>query len=147
MTSCVNTESAEFNTYFQHCFDIAPPYEGDELISALARRSGYIRQWLTLLEDYPLVLTPFLLTPTYSHGRDYEGRSGAEEIMLKGFYSFAMNFMGLPAGNVPASFNDGLPIGVQIIGRRFREDIILDACEAIESRVGVMAKELFERES
>ncbi|MFC6639719.1 amidase [Sulfitobacter sp. JBTF-M27] len=137
--------SADFNTYWAHCLGIAPPYQGDELLAAYARRAGYVRQWLELLADYPLVLTPFLLTPTYAHARDYEGREGAEDIMLKGFYSFAMNFMGLPAGNVPANYNDGLPVGVQIVGRRFREDMILDACDAVESRAGVMAKRLFER--
>lgn len=138
--------SSEFNTYFDHCFDIAPPYEGDALLAAYARRAGYVRQWLELLADTPLVLTPFLLAPTYANARDYEGREGAEEIMLKGFYSFAMNFMGLPAGNVPANYNDGLPVGVQIVGQRFREDLILDACEAVEARVGVMAQRLFERD-
>ena len=56
-----------------------------------------------------------------------------------------MNFLGLPAGIVPADYNDGLPVGVQIVGRRFREDLILDACEAVEQRVGVMAERLFER--
>lgn len=137
--------SAEFNTYFGHCYDIAPPYQGDELIAAYGRRAFYTRQWLELLAEYPLVLTPFLLAPTYAHGRDYEGRAGAEEIMLKGFYSFAMNYMGLPAGNIPAHYNDGLPVGVQIVGQRFREDLILDACEAVEQRVGVMAHRLFER--
>lgn len=137
--------SAEFNKYFDICFEIAPPYEGEELLQAYARRAGYVRQWMELLADYPLVLTPFLLSRTYAHARDYEGREGCEDIMLKGFYSFAMNFMGLPAGNVPANYNDGLPVGVQIVGRRFREDMILDACEAVEDRVGVMAKRLFER--
>ena len=137
--------SAEFKTYFDHCYDISPPYEGDDLLAALARRSGFVRSWLMLLQEYPLILTPFLLQPTYAHARDYEGREGAEDIMLKGFYSFAMNFLGLPAGNVPANYNDGLPVGVQIVGQRFREDMILDACEAIEDRVGVMAKRLFER--
>lgn len=137
--------SDAFNTYFDHCFDIAPPYEGDDLLAAYARRAAFVRSWLTLLAEYPLILTPFLLHPTFAHDRDYEGRAGAEDIMLKGFYSFAMNFMGLPAGNVPANYNDGLPVGVQIVGRRFREDMILDACEAIEDRVGVMAKHLFDR--
>ena len=137
--------SSEFNTYFEHSFDIAPPYEGDALIEAFARRSGYVRAWTRLLARYPLVLTPFLLAPTYAHARDYEGRAGAAEIFEQGFYSYSMNFMGLPAGNVAANYNDGLPVGVQIVGQRFREDLILDACEAVETRVGVMAKRLFER--
>ena len=137
--------SAEFKDYFQHCFDIAPPYEGKDLILAFGRRTKYLRDWNVLLDQYPLIVTPFLLQPTYAHARDYEGREGAEDIMLRGFYSFAMNFMGLPAGNVSANYNDGLPIGVQIVGQRFREDLILDACEAVEARVGVMAQKLFER--
>ena len=137
--------SDDFKTYFNHCFDIAPPYEGKDLILANGRRTKYVREWMVLLHEYPLILTPFLLQPTYAHARDYEGRDGAEDIMLRSFYSFAMNYMGLPAGNVSANFNDGLPIGVQIVGQRFREDLILAACEAVESRVGVMAKHLFER--
>ena len=137
--------SDAFNTYFGHCYEIAPPYQGDELIAAYGRRATHTRRWLELLAEMPLVLTPFLLAPTYAHGRDYEGRAGAEEIMLKGFYSFAMNYMGLPAGNIAANYNDGLPVGVQIVGRRFREDLILDACEAVEQRVGVMAHRLFAR--
>ena len=54
-----------------------------------------------------------------------------------------MNFLGLPAGIIPVNHNDGLPIGVQLVGRRFREDLILDAAEANETRVGVMAKRLW----
>ncbi|MCY3983718.1 MAG: amidase [Roseovarius sp.] len=137
--------SPEFNRYMDICFEFSPPYEGDDLLRAFARRSGHVRDWLLFLREYPLVLTPFLLQPTYSWNRDMEGREGAMEIMYKGFYSFAMNYLGLPAGNVPASYNEGLPVGVQIVGRRFREDMILDACEAVESRVGIMAEKLFER--
>ena len=44
-----------------------------------------------------------------------------------------------------ANYNDGLPVGVQIISSRFSEDIILKACEEIEKRVGIMAEKLFER--
>ena len=53
--------------------------------------------------------------------------------------------MGLPAGLVPADLNDGLPVGVQIVGRRWREDLVLDALEAIEARVGVMAEAVWRR--
>jgi len=56
-----------------------------------------------------------------------------------------MNYMGIPAGVVSANYNDGLPVGVQIISSRFREDFILQACEEIEKRVGIMAEKLFAR--
>ena len=41
---------------------------------------------------------------------------------------------------------DELPAGVQIVGRRYREDLILDAMEAIEASVGILAHKLWERE-
>ncbi len=138
--------SATINRIFDEYFEIFKPHEGDDLILGLARRSHYIRQWNLFLQDHPLVLTPFLPTPTYEWDRDAQGPEGVMEVLGAAIYSYSMNFMGLPAGNVAANFNEGLPVGVQIVGRRFREDMILDACEAIEQRVGVMADALFARE-
>jgi hypothetical protein len=49
-----------------------------------------------------------------------------------------MNYLGLPAGNVPARLAElpqgPVPIGVQIVGRRWREDLVVDAMVA--SRTG-----------
>jgi amidase len=39
----------------------------------------------------------------------------------------------------------GNPVGVQLIGSRYREDVCLDAAAAIEAKVGIMAKRLWER--
>jgi amidase len=136
--------SATINAIFDEYFSYFEPYEGKNFLLGLAKRSYYVRQWLLFLEQYPLVLTPLLLTPTYAWDADTKGAEGAG-VLGGGIYVLSMNFLGLPAGTVPASYNDGLPIGVQIVGRRFREDMILDACEAIEGRVGVMAEKLFAR--
>lgn len=137
--------SVTINKILDNYFDLFPPYQGDDLLRALAKRSYYVRQWLLFLEEYPLVLTPFLLAPTYEWNRDAKGVEGLKEVMGSAFYSYSMNFLGLPAGNISANYNDGLPVGVQIVGRRFREDMILDACEIVEKHVGVMAEKLFDR--
>jgi amidase len=137
--------SATINAIFDEYFKYFEPYEGKDLLLAMAKRSYYVRQWLLFLDQYPLVLTPLLLTPTYAWDADTKGAEGVSSVLGMGLYVLSMNFLGLPAGNVPASYNDGLPVGVQVIGRRFREDMILDACEAIEARVGVMAEKLFAR--
>jgi amidase len=137
--------SATINQIFDDYFTYFDPYEGDDLLLGMAKRAYYMRQWNLFLENYPLVLTPFMPTPTYSNSRDAEGLDGVREVLGAGIYSYAMNFLGLPAGNIAANENNGLPVGVQIVGRRFREDTILDACEAIEQRVGVMAHKLFAR--
>ena len=44
---------------------------------------------------------------------------------------------------VPVGFVEGLPAGIQIIGRRFREDLILDAMAVVERHVGVVASKLW----
>jgi amidase len=47
------------------------------------------------------------------------------------------NALSLPAA-VPVGLADGLPQAVQIIGPRFREDLVLDAAQAIEDHLGVL---------
>lgn len=138
--------SPELNGIFDRYFEIFPPFEGNELIAAMARRTRYAREMSVFMQRYPLVLSPLMLQPTFSADRDAEGLAGVEEVLGSGFYSFIANFTGLPAGNVSARLAGGLPISVQILGRRFREDLILDACAAIETRIGSMAERLFRRE-
>ena len=50
----------------------------------------------------------------------------------------ACNLLGLPAVVVPVGVADGLPMGVQLIGPRFHEDLCLDAAEAVEQRLGTI---------
>jgi Asp-tRNA(Asn)/Glu-tRNA(Gln) amidotransferase A subunit family amidase len=59
----------------------------------------------------------------------------------------AINYLGLPAGVVPVGLVEGLPAGIQIVGRRFREDLVLDAMAVVERHVGVLARTLWQRES
>jgi amidase len=48
------------------------------------------------------------------------------------------NLLGLPAACVPTGMANDLPTGVQVIGDMFRDDLCLNAAEAIEQRVGVL---------
>ena len=136
--------SATINRIFDDYFALFEPFEGDDLLRGMAQRARYLRAWQGFLEQYPLVLTPFLPTPTYAWDRDAQGPDGVRDVLGAGIWSYSMNYMGLPAGNIASHFADGMPVSVQIVGRRFREDAILDACEAIEQRSGVMARRLFD---
>ena len=42
---------------------------------------------------------------------------------------------------------DELPSGIQLIGQKWREDLILDAMQVIEDAAGVMTQELWAREA
>ncbi len=134
-----------FDVYFQEF----PPIIGDDLIQALAKRSHYAREWSLFMEDYPLVLSPFLPQPFFKPDRDTEGADGVHEVLGCAVYSYAMNFLGLPAASVPARLaelpNGPQPINVQIAARRWREDMAVDAAAAIEERKGSMASILWDR--
>ena len=138
--------SATINRIFDDYAALFEPYSGDELLRGLAERARFVRAWSLFLEDWPLVLTPFLPAPIFAWDRDAQGIDGVREVLGSAFYGIAMNFLGLPAAVVPATTNDGLPVGVQIVGRRFREDMILDAAEAVERKAGIMAHRLWARE-
>jgi amidase len=137
--------TATLNGIFDQYFENFPPFEGEELLQAMAKRTYYTRAWSEFQETYPLTLTPFLFKPTFANDADIPGNAPFTDVLGAAHYSFAFNFLGLPAGLVPADLNDGLPVGVQVVGRRWREDLVLDALEAIEARVGVMAEELWRR--
>ncbi|MEO0381373.1 MAG: amidase [Pseudomonadota bacterium] len=141
--------STDLNTIFDEYYRQFPPYEGDELLSMLAKRTHYARVWSLFLEEYPLVLTPFMLKPFFAPGRDAEGAAGVRDALGGGHWSFILNFLGLPGGNLPTHIADlpggPQPIGVQIAGRRWREDLIVDAMQAIETMIPPTCETLWPR--
>jgi len=121
--------------------------DADGYMRGIADRTRMTRAWSVFLDSYPLVLTPFLMRPTYPWDYDASGFEQTRDLFRAGVYSHGINYLGLPAGVVPVGLIDGLPAGVQIVGRRFREDLILDAMEVVERRVGILAKQLWARET
>lgn len=125
----------------------APRIEPVDHLRALARLTAFARDWSLLPDRCPLVLTPFLPQPYLTPGRDPEGAGGVTEALASMLWSSAMNFMNLPAGNVPVRLalrdRGPVPIGVQIVGRRWREDLVVDAMITVEDRRGALALDLW----
>jgi len=127
---------------FDYLYQISDMVDYQGYMQGVADRSGIIRPWNVFLEQYPLILTPFLMQPTYDYDYD-ETFEGSKDLFASAIYSYGVNYMGLPAGNVPIGLVEERPCGVQIIGQRFREDLILDALEVIEHEVGILSKTLW----
>ena len=111
----------------------------------IAERTRMTRAWSLFLEEHPLVITPFAMRPTFSWNYDAESFENTKDLFDAAIYSYGINYLGLPAGVVPVGLIEGLPAGIQIVGRRFREDLILDAMTVVEGHVGVMARTLWAR--
>jgi amidase len=123
------------------------PVDASGYMLGIAERTRMTRQWSVFLEAHPLVLTPFLMRPTFPWNYDAQGFAQTKDLFDAAIYSFGINYLGLPAGVVPVGLVEGLPAGIQIVGRRFREDLILDAMTVVEDHVGVLARTLWAREA
>lgn len=103
--------------------------------NAIAQRFRIATAWSRLMARFPLILGPVSSMETFEVGYD----SGGADAMRRLIRSFRLtelcNLLGLPSLAVPVSIANGLPQGVQIIGRRFDEDRCFDAAEAIERSV------------
>jgi amidase len=112
----------------------------------LAQRNGLLRQWNLLHAEHPLVLTPTLLSPPLRVGDDEQGHEAVHAVFQASMYVSAVNLLGLPAAIAPIGMHGTSPISVQLIGRRYREDLCLDAAQAIENEVGMLTEQLWARE-
>jgi amidase len=115
-----------------------PPSDKLAYMKALAERTTLIRQWTLFLDRVPLVLAPICSEPVYVQGFDIESAERTAALWRECATMMAVPVLGLPAVAVPTGLADGLPMGVQIIGPRFREDVCLDCAEVIEARAGAI---------
>ncbi|MDP9330400.1 MAG: amidase [Actinomycetota bacterium] len=91
--------------------------------------------WTRFLQEHPVVLSPVCCERPWIVDEDI---SRVGEIAMAMRMVVPVNILGLPSCAVPVGADDGLPQGVQLIGDRFREDLVLDAAQAIEDRAPVL---------
>jgi len=91
--------------------------------------------WTQFLQDHPVVLSPVCCERPWLVDDDI---SRIDEIATAMRMVVPVNILGLPSCAVPVGCDEDLPQGVQLIGARFREDILLDAAQAVEDRAPVL---------
>ena len=138
--------SAEMLQVVDAYYRMADSFGFEQYMRGFAERSAYLRQWTLFLATYPLVLTPATLQPAFAVNQDLQGSQQVRDFFASGIYISSMNLLGLPAAIVPVALHGNVPVGVQLIGRRYREDTCLDAAQAIENAAGVFAAQLWRRE-
>ena len=120
--------------------DAHPAEDGVPYMKALAERARVVRQWQQFFERVPLVLAPVCSQPVYTRGFDVQSVERTAEFWRECATLTAVPVLGVPALAVPTGVVDGLPMGVQILAARFREDLCLAAGEAIEARAGMATR-------
>lgn len=99
-------------------------------------RSRIGRAWLGFFADYPLVLGPVWPSAPFEHDADVASTAGADLMLGMQWFVTPGNLLGIPAVVVPTRPIDSAPMTVQLYADRFRDDLVLEAAEVIESAFG-----------
>ncbi len=100
-------------------------------------RQSLLRCWGEFQEAHPLIVAPISTDIPRLAGTDLDEGAVAEDVRNMRMAT-AVNALGLPAMAVPVGIGGGLPQVVQVIGPRYREDLCLDAAEALEDAAGII---------
>ena len=125
-------------TTLQYLLEVVPESTLLSYSQGLAERNRIAREWSQFALQYPLILGPVSTIQPFPIGYDNAGKAQVQELLHAMRLVVSVNLLGLPSVAVLVGVADGLPQGVQIIGARYREDLCLDAAEAIERQVGVL---------
>lgn len=107
-----------------------------DYMNGYARRGTLIRMLGEFMARYSTVLLPVSAEQAFEQDADIASVDSMRRVMAAQASMMAIPVLGFPALSVPTGVAEGLPVGVQLLGRRFDEDGILDAAQVIESRAG-----------
>jgi aspartyl-tRNA(Asn)/glutamyl-tRNA(Gln) amidotransferase subunit A len=106
-----------------------------EYARSILRRGAYFDKVQRFFAVYDLLLCPTVAVPPFQVGSEGPRQIAGRSVSRRAWFALTppFNLTGQPAATVPCGFSaDGLPIGLQIVGRRFDEATVLRASAAFE---------------
>ncbi|WP_297578642.1 MULTISPECIES: Asp-tRNA(Asn)/Glu-tRNA(Gln) amidotransferase subunit GatA [Helicobacter] len=110
-------------------FVLSSGYYDAYYIKAQKVRTLIARQYNTILQDCDAILSP--VAPSVAFG--FEDCKTPLQMYLEDIYTIGINLAGLPALSLPVDEDEGLPIGMQLIGKAFSEQTLLDLALNLEN--------------
>ena len=116
----------------------AGPLTAQEVLSAWAEADIIRRVLLGQMQQYPLLLCPVSAVPAFRHEERSWVIGGQQVEYLDALrYTQWWNLLAAPAAVVPVGrSSEGLPIGVQLIGRPFEDEVVLKVASLIDHEFG-----------
>ncbi|MDP4178120.1 MAG: Asp-tRNA(Asn)/Glu-tRNA(Gln) amidotransferase subunit GatA [Bacillota bacterium] len=96
---------------------------------ALKVRNLIIQDFKRVFKEYDAILSPTSPTTAFKFG---EKMNDVLSMYLSDIYTVPVNIAGIPAISVPCGMVNGLPVGLQLMGDYFREDVIFNIAYSYE---------------
>jgi amidase len=109
------------------------PFDAAAFSKTLTRRATLTRQWLEFFEKYAVLLMPVSAELPFPDQLDRKDDASFARVWRAQLPQIAIPFMGLPGLTVSTGLVGRIPVGVQIVSGRYREDLCLAAGEAVEA--------------
>jgi Asp-tRNA(Asn)/Glu-tRNA(Gln) amidotransferase A subunit family amidase len=143
LSPLVAGRESQLSPIFQEFLAIArkePPLTGDELLTAWAESDLVRARLLEEMRRFPILITPVCSVPAFRHGERSWNIDGQLVDYLDAMrFTQWFNLLGAPAAVVPVGWSsEGLPIGIQIAGRPYEDEIVLGIAAAIENDFGYL---------
>ena len=124
-----------------HYMATTPVWDRDDYLDTLTRRFNIARDWAVFFERYPILLMPNSWERQFQIDDDQRSPERTAQILLAQAPMLGTAVLGLPGLSVPTGIVNGLPVGVQVVSTKFREDLALSAGEVIEQAARFSALE------
>lgn len=124
----------EFHAWTQ----ASPPHTAESLLTAWLGRDTIRERFLQQMRKHHVLLCPVAAIPAFRHGeREWQVEGKTVKYLEAWSYCEWFNLLGFPAVVVPMAYSkEGLPIGVQIVGRPWEEEIVLAVARKLENERG-----------
>ena len=115
-----------------------PRLTAEHLLAAWAGSDKLRQQWQAATRDCPILLTPVCSVPAFRHGERSWMVQGCEVHSWEAMrFTQWFNLLACPAAVVPVGASpEGLPIGVQIVGRPGEDEAVLGVARVLDAGFG-----------
>mgnify|MGYP000881255002 CR=1 FL=1 len=113
--------------------DKVHPLDAAGLSAIVQRRAAFTREWQLFLEKYPVLVMPVSGELPFEDQLDLKDDASFARVWRAQMPQVGIPFMGLPGLTVTTGLVGRVPVGVQVVAGRYREDLCLAAGEAIEA--------------
>jgi len=122
------------NFVSEQLLTIYEPTTLSSLMSIMQARVGLLRQWQQFLQKYPVLICPTSAELPFRDQLDVESAELFRHVLEAQMTQIGIPFLGVPAMNIVVGAVNNVPVGVQLVADKFREDVLFAAGREIERR-------------